>query len=169
MSRRAGRAGWDIGPEEDTDFGIEAFRVERHMVVDILVEVDRIVSEVDRIEFGVDHIESVGRRWVIDFDIHLGWVVECRSGMEFRLVEVGSLAVGRREDSPAVLDCSNFRQTFYFTRNLEERMLFCLRNWTGSGVAFISEPVAQYRLISYFKCMWTRTAFWGAVSELHKF
>jgi hypothetical protein len=49
---------------------------------------------------------------VIDFDIHLGWVVECRSGREFRLVEVGSLAVGRREDSPAVLDCSNFRKTF---------------------------------------------------------
>jgi hypothetical protein len=97
---------------EDTDFGIEDFRVERHTVVDILVEVDRTVSEVDRIEFGVDHIESVGRRWVIDLGIHLGWVVECRSGREFRLVEVGSLVAGRREDSPAVLDCSNFRKTF---------------------------------------------------------
>ena len=120
---------------EDTDFGIEGFRVERHTVVDILVEVDHIVSEVDHIEAGVDHDESVGRRRVIDLDIHLGWVAECHSGREFRLVEVGSLVVvGRREDSPAVLDCSNFRQTFYFTMNLEERMLFCLRNWRGSGV-----------------------------------
>ena len=56
---------------------------------------------------------------MIDFDIHLGWVVECRSGMKFRLVEVGSLAVGRREDSPAVLlDCNIHLQTFRLCRVL---------------------------------------------------
>src|SRR5271170_4421557 len=113
VSRRAGRVGWDIDPVRDTGFETEGFRVEHHTVVDILVEVDRIASGV---EVAVDHTGSVGRRWVIGLDIHLGWVVECRSGRESRLVEGGSLAVGRREDSPAVLDCSNSRQTFYFTR-----------------------------------------------------
>jgi len=118
----------------DTGFETEGFRVEHHTVVDILVEVDRIASGV---EVAVDHTGSVGRRWVIDLDIHLGWVVECRSGRESRLVEGGSLVVGRREDSPAVLDCSNFRQTFILRA---KRGCFCFEQKSEGGLGWLLYP-----------------------------
>lgn len=109
MSRRVGRVGLDTGPGENTDLDLE-LRVEHHTVVGSLVEVDRIEVGIGRI--GVAGRRMAGHTTEIDLGTHLG-VADFRTVFRFDLV-VG--LVGRREDSPAVLDCSNFRQTFYFTK-----------------------------------------------------
>ena len=111
MSRRVGRVGLGTGPGENTGFDFER-RVEHHTVVGSLVEVDRIEVEIGRI--GVAGRRMAGHRTEIDLGTRLG-VADFRR--VFRLdFGLGLVVVGRREDSPAVLDCSNFRQTFYFTK-----------------------------------------------------
>lgn len=130
MSRRVGRVGLGTGPGENTDFDFER-RVEHHTVVGSLVEVDRIEVGIGRI--GVAGRRMAGHRTEIDLGTHLG-VADFRR--VFRLdLGLGLVVVGRREDSPAVLDCSNFRQTFYFTKywSLVEGGMFWFEDKVGRG------------------------------------
>jgi len=126
------------------DTGLEGdFRVERHTVVDNFVEVDRIEAEIVR-------IVVVGRRLVgrhrreFALDTRLERVVGFHLGRVFRLA-----VVVRREDSPAVLDCSNFRQTFYFLEVEEGMFWFEEMSEEGALGQFISDACSAIRYHTY--------------------
>ena len=160
MSRRVRLVGPEIGLGRDKDSAIEEFRVARHAVAGTLVEVGRVEAGVDRIG-AVGRRRAVGHRRAVDQDKRPVRVVG--SGTECCLAEAGGLVVaGRREDSPAVLDCSNFQQTLCSTRRTG---CFWFEDKLGEGLRWLFMwkrfwPIAQFGII----CIHTRAFFREAVS-----